>query len=109
DSNDGGSSTPGEDAATDPDLDASASTDGGSTPVADAAVVPPYASCTEDTDCNEGDVCNKFAAAGVCAAACQDEGDCNVPDGEYEATLTCTAEGHCKLDCAPEGAPPLPR
>jgi hypothetical protein len=42
----------------------------------------------------------------VCAPACVQPSDCPVPDGNFEAVLTCEL-GFCRLDCTPVLFAPL--
>jgi hypothetical protein len=48
-----------------------------------------------------------FGALRVCAAACSGAGDCPVPEGMYDADVTCVG-GRCRLDCTDAAGFPLP-
>jgi hypothetical protein len=64
----------------------------------------PYRACTVPADCDPGDQCLVTASfpanATVCEPSCVDVGECPVPDGSYEAVLSCV-QGGCRLDCTP--------
>jgi hypothetical protein len=63
-----------------------------------------YDGCMSANDCHPGAQCittSSFPAdQSVCAPACVDVGDCPVPEGKYEAVLTCVTSS-CRLDCTP--------
>lgn len=44
------------------------------------------------------------APLSVCAPACGVMSDCPVPEGTYEADVTCVA-GRCRIDCTSVGFP----
>ena len=77
------------------------------------AYVPPaidsYGACMADTDCDPDAKCIQtagFPTSTVCAPACVNTSDCPVPEGMYEAKMTC-ATGYCQLDCTPVVFAPL--
>jgi hypothetical protein len=66
----------------------------------------PYSGCTTAADCTtpgaECVITMSFPAnASVCAPMCVETADCPVPEGMYEAALTCVTPGYCALDCTP--------
>jgi len=65
-----------------------------------------YRGCMNASDCDTGASCDTSPALledplRVCARACGDSSDCPVPEGAYEADVTCV-EGRCRIDCTAE-------
>jgi hypothetical protein len=84
-------------------VDSGSTTDSGSTPV-----VPPYAKCSGNEDCNPDEMCRMQSGNGVCSAPCTKSADCKVPSGNYDSTPLCDTDNRCRLDCAPPSVPPFP-
>lgn len=95
------------------DAASSGDTGAGDAGAGDAAVGN-YLGCGDGDagpQCPDGQTCRTTFSSpnGVCAAECQENGDCLAPPGDYEATPACAGDNTCRLDCGPMGVPPFPR
>jgi len=70
----------------------------------------PYDNCATASDCRPGGECVITPSFPmdevVCAPPCAQASDCPVPEGNFEAVLTCET-GFCLLDCTPVLFAPL--
>jgi hypothetical protein len=72
-----------------------------------------YRGCMDMNDCDAAASCEMStppvleAPLGVCSPDCLAVGDCPVPEGTYDAAVSCV-EGRCRLDCTEE-LPLVPR
>jgi hypothetical protein len=72
-----------------------------------------YRGCMDTGDCDPGAACLMSPVvlvdpSRVCAPACGNADDCPVPEGSYDADVSCVA-GRCRIDCTEVDAFPLPR
>lgn len=88
-----------------------AQTDSGPPVVRDAEVdsgppepLDPYRACQSDGDCDPNALCVQTPSVPepytVCANPCTTASDCPVPEGSYEARVSCLLN-YCGLDCTP--------